>query len=97
MLSRAYQAIPALAKLDYGGMIRAHTFRPEPDAVVDIRDVAHRFRESPQAINDALLLLRNLGCADPTGRDGCWRLRLASSPRNRTDQNRRVQGLASDQ
>jgi hypothetical protein len=74
-------------------MIRAYTCRPGREIVVEIGEIAHRFREAPEAIHHALVLLSGLGCADPDGRNGCWRLRLASSPRNDlTIQNRGVAG-----
>ena len=64
------------AIIDYGRMIQAYRRRSVPNVILEITELANRFRETPQTINDALLLLRDIGCAEPTDLDGCWKLQL---------------------
>jgi len=47
--------------------------------IVEIPEPARRFRETPQAIEDALLLLRDMGRAEPIHLHGCWKLQLAGT------------------
>jgi hypothetical protein len=44
-------------------------------AIVEIAELAFRLRETPQAIEDALPLLKDIGCADRYDRHGRWILR----------------------
>ena len=71
------------AIIDYGRMIKEHRRYSVPNVILEITELANRFRETPQTIKDALLLLRDVGCAEPADLDGCWRLQLGrcSSPR----------------
>jgi hypothetical protein len=71
------------AIIDYGRMIKEHRRYSVPNVILEITELANRFRETPQTIKDALLLLRDTGCAEPADLDGCWRLQLCrcSSPR----------------
>src|SRR6266404_7888573 len=62
---------------DYGRMI--HCGYSAPFVIVEIPELANRFRETPQTIKDALLLLRDIGCAESTSLNGCWRLQLAGT------------------
>jgi hypothetical protein len=73
----------AEAIIDYGRMIQAHRRYSVPNVILEITELANRFRETPQTIKDALLLLRDIGCAEPADLDGCWKLQLAgtTSPR----------------
>jgi hypothetical protein len=64
------------AIIDYGRMIQEHRRRSVPNVILEITELANRFRETPQTIKDALLLLRDIGCAQPAGLDGCWKLQL---------------------
>jgi len=73
------------AIIDYGRMIRAYNEIPVPNVIVEIPELAHRFRESPRTIKDALRLLRDSGRAEPTDLSGCWKLRLADTLRDRED------------
>jgi hypothetical protein len=47
--------------------------------VLEITELANRFRETPQTIKDALLLLKEIGRAEPADLDGCWKLQLAGA------------------
>ena len=64
------------AIIDYGRMIKEHRRNSVPNVILEITELANRFRETPQTIKDALLLLRDIGCAEPAHLDGCWRLQL---------------------
>ena len=65
--------------IDYGRMIRAYRGYSVPNVTIEISELANRFRESPQTIKDALLLLQDTGDAEPANLDGCWKLRLPGS------------------
>ena len=67
------------AIIDYGRMIQAFYGYSVPDAIVEITELANRFRETPQTIKDALRLLRDIGRAEPADLDGCWKLQLAGT------------------
>ncbi len=67
------------ALIDYGRMIQAHYECPVPEVIVEIPELATRFRETPQTIRDALLLLRDMGRAQPGDLRGCWKLQLADT------------------
>ena len=58
-------------------MIQAFYGYSAPDAIVEITELANRFRETPEAIKDALRLLRDISRAEPADLDGCWKLQLA--------------------
>jgi hypothetical protein len=64
------------AIIDYGRMIQAFYGYSVPDAIVEVTELANRFRETPQTIKDALRLLRDIGRAEPADLDGCWKLQL---------------------
>jgi hypothetical protein len=57
-------------------MIQAHTGYGGADVVVEVAELAHRFRETPGTIKGALLLLQVMGLAQPIHLRGCWRLQL---------------------
>jgi hypothetical protein len=65
------------------GVYRKHLRRVHhcsvPEVIVEIPELAHRFRETPQTIKDALRLLRDIGRAEPADLDGCWKLQLAGT------------------
>jgi hypothetical protein len=44
--------------------------------VVDVKELAYRFREESQTITKALVLLGHQGRAKPTDLDGLWELRV---------------------
>jgi hypothetical protein len=71
------------AIIDYGRMIQEHRRYSAPNVVLEIAELANRFRETPQTIKDALLLLKDIGCAEPADLDGCWKLRLADASSQR--------------
>jgi hypothetical protein len=66
------------AIIDYGRMIQAYCRRPVPEVIVEISELVHRFRETPRSIKDTLMLLRDMGRAEPILR-GCWKLQLAGT------------------
>jgi hypothetical protein len=67
------------AIIDYGRMIQAFYGYSVPDAIVEVTELANRFRETPQTIKDALRLLLDIGRAEPADLDGCWKLQLAGT------------------
>ena len=60
------------AILDLGRMLQSYYARPLDYVMVEIAELAFRLRETPQTIEDALLLLKDMGCADPYDRHGRW-------------------------
>ena len=66
------------AIIDYGRMIQAHYECPVP-VIVEISELATRFRETLQTMKDALLLIRDMGRAQPADLRGCWKLLLADT------------------
>ncbi len=73
------------AILDYGRMIQEYCGCAAPYAIVEVPELARRFRETTGAIEDALALLGNMGRAEPSQLRGCWKLRLADTPRGEED------------
>lgn len=64
------------AIIEYGRMIQAYRRYSAPNVILEITELANRFRETPQTIKEALLLLRDIGCAQPADLDGCWKLQV---------------------
>jgi len=76
-LEESYQLLQlAEAIIDYGRMIQSFRGSATPSAVVEIPELAQRFRETPPTIKDALSLLRSMGRAYPSAEPGCWNLKL---------------------
>jgi hypothetical protein len=50
-----------------------------PDVVVEVPEMARRFRETPKTIKEALVLLEGTGRAQPIHLSDCWRLQLTSN------------------
>jgi hypothetical protein len=71
------------AIIDYGRMIQAYRRYSALNVILEITELANRFRETPQTIKDALLLLKDIGCAEPADLDGCWKLRVADASSQR--------------
>jgi hypothetical protein len=69
----------AEAIVDSGRMIQAFYHRSLPEVIVEIPEVARRFRETPRTIKHALRLLRDMECAERADLDGCWKLQLANT------------------
>ena len=67
------------AIIDYGRMIQTYCGYPVPCVIVEVPELARRFREAPRTIKDALLLLGDMGRAESTHLYGCWKLQLAST------------------
>lgn len=67
---------PSEAIIDYGRMTQADHGYSVPDVILEITELASRFRETTQTIQDSLRLLRDIGRAEPADLDGCWKLQL---------------------
>jgi hypothetical protein len=77
----------AEAIIDYAQMIQNHEMwsgPPPPYILVEIPELASRFRETPRAIKSALLLLKNMGRATPF-KSRIWKVELPGAPRRRED------------
>lgn len=84
----AHEELRQLAEaiIDYGRMI-AHdelSALTPPYVIVEIPELGRRFRETAQTIKDALLLLKDMGRAEPDHRGGYWKLKLAGTFRRRS-------------
>lgn len=73
------------AIIDHGRMIQAYRESYAPYAVVEVPELASRFREKQRTIRDALALLSDMGRADPLPLRGCWKLTLADRLRREED------------
>src|ERR1035438_7320991 len=69
----------AEAIIDYGRMIAYEELSAltPPYVIVEIPELARRFRETTQTIKDAIQLLNDGGRAEPADRGGHWKLKLA--------------------
>jgi hypothetical protein len=67
------------AIIDYGRMIQTYRRYAAPNVILEITELANRFRETPQTIKNALMLLGDIGCAEPANLEGCWKLQLAGA------------------
>jgi len=67
------------AIIDYGRMIQTYCGYSVPYVIVEVPELASRFRETPRTIKDALLLLSDMGQAESAHLHGCWKLQLAST------------------
>jgi len=73
--------------VEYGRMIQAHLGDEAGygigygtvAVVVEVPEMAHRFRETPKTIKEALILLQQIGRAQPIHLRGCWRLQLTTT------------------
>jgi hypothetical protein len=74
------------AIIDHGRMIQAYREPFASYVVVEVPELASRFREKQGTIKDALALLREVGRAEPLELRGCWKLMLADSLRNEKDE-----------
>lgn len=63
------------AIVDYGRMMQLHFAMPS--AIVEISELARRFRETPETIGEALLYLKRSGRAEPVDVEGCWKVRCS--------------------
>ncbi len=70
------------AILDYGRMLQEYRGYTAPYAIVEIRELTFRFRETPRTIQDAIALLGDMGRVEPAHLRGCWKLRLADDLRS---------------
>jgi hypothetical protein len=68
--------------IDYGRMIQMYHRRALPNVTVEVSELASRFRETPQTIKNALLLLEDMGRARPARLNGCWELQLVEDERD---------------
>ncbi len=67
-------------------MIQAHRESFAPYVIVEIPELASRFRETQRTIKDALALLRDMDRAEPLHLRGCWKLLLAETLRRKDDE-----------
>jgi len=76
----------AEAIIDYGRMIAYEELSAltPPYVIVEIPELARRFRETTQTIRDALLLLNEMGRAEPASSGGHWKLKLEGTFRRRS-------------
>ncbi len=70
------------AILDYGRIIQEYRGYTAQYAMVEVPELAIRFRETPRTIQEALALLGDMGRAEPSHLQGCWKLRLADALRS---------------
>ncbi len=68
------------AIVEYARMMQAHLGYSTPDVVVEVPEMARRFRETPKTIKEALVLLEETGRAQPIHLSDCWRLQLTTTP-----------------
>jgi hypothetical protein len=74
-LAQSYQVLELSEQIvECARMIEANAGSPIPGAIVEIRDLASRFRESTETISDALELLHRAGKAHAVNRYGYWRV-----------------------
>jgi len=66
--------------VEYGQMIRLYEESVAPYVILAVPEMATRFRESRQAIEDALRLLSETGLAHPVDRQGNWKVKVTSTP-----------------
>ena len=66
--------------VEYGQMIRLHEESVAPYVILAVPEIATRFRESAQAIEDALRLLSETGRAHVVDRQGNWKVKVTSTP-----------------
>jgi hypothetical protein len=81
-LNQQSQLLPLLSEaiLERGRMWFGYLGYSGSVLVVEIEELANCFRESPQTVREALLLLERSGCAEPTNRREFWKLRVARIP-----------------
>ena len=76
----------AEAIIDYGRMIAQEELSAltPPYVIVEIPELARRFRETTQTVKEALLLLNEMGRAEPFSSGGHWKLKLEGTFRRRS-------------
>ena len=67
------------AVVEHGRMLQSYYERPLEYAMVQIPELAHRLRETPETVTEALMLLKDMGRAEPYDRHGRWRLHLVDT------------------
>jgi hypothetical protein len=72
----------AEAIIEYGRMHQSYYDSPEEVLIVEATELERRFRETPQVIEGALLLLSDMGRAEPGERDKRWKLKLGDTLAN---------------
>ena len=66
--------------IDHGRMLQSYFQCPMEHVMVEVAELAFRLRETPETVNDALVLLMGMGRSDPF-EHGRWRLRLTGTLR----------------
>jgi hypothetical protein len=66
----------AEAIIEYGRMYQSYYESTAQVVIVEAVELERRFRETPQVIEGALLLLSRTGRAEPADPKGCWKVKL---------------------
>jgi len=74
------------AIIDHGRMIQAHRESFAPYVIVEVPELASRFRETQRSIKDALALLKEMDRAEPLHLRGCWKLLVVETLRREKDE-----------
>jgi hypothetical protein len=76
----------AEAIVDYGRMMAQEELPADkpPYVIVEVPELARRFRETTQTIKDVLLLLNEMGRAEPVYSGGHWKVKLEGTFRRRS-------------
>jgi len=64
--------------ISHGKMLQSYFHTPMEHAMVEVPELAFRLRETPETIEDALLLLKQSGRAEACD-GGRWRLQLSNT------------------
>jgi hypothetical protein len=73
----------AEAVIEYGRMHQSYYDSREEILIVEAAELERRFRETPQVIEGVLLLLSDMGRAEPADRDKRWKLKLGDTASSR--------------
>lgn len=66
----------AEAIVEYGRMYQSYCDSTAQVVIMEAVELERRFRETPQVIEEALLLLSRTGRAEPADPAGCWKVKL---------------------
>jgi hypothetical protein len=85
LASEEYNKLRQLAEaiIEYGRMHQSYYDSPAHILFVEAAELERRFRETPRAIEDALVLLTDMGRAEPADHAKLWKLKLGDTLSNR--------------
>lgn len=63
--------------VDFGRQVHAHHRPSAPEVILEIAELEYRLRETRRNIRSALMLLREMGRAEPARQSGYWKLEMA--------------------